>query len=92
MNIKKGIKIATAIKYDMDKDSAPRLVAKGVGIVAENIIEKAKENNIKVLEDESTAQSLMQLEMESEIPEVMYDAVAKILAFIYEMDSDEKGR
>ena len=92
MNIKKGIKIATAIKYDMDKDSAPRLVAKGVGIVAENIIEKAKENNIKVLEDESTAQSLMQLEMESEIPEVMYDAVAKILAFIYEMDSDKKGR
>ncbi|KDR94166.1 flagellar biosynthesis protein [Peptoclostridium litorale DSM 5388] len=92
MNVKRGIKIATAIKYDMDKDSAPRLVAKGVGIVAENIIKKAQENNIKVLEDESISQSLMQLEVESEIPEVMYDAVAKILAFIYEMDRDKKGR
>ena len=92
MNVKRGIKIATAIKYDMDTDSAPRLVAKGVGIVAENIIKKAQENDIKVIEDEGTAQSLMQLEMESEIPEVMYDAVAKILAFIYEMDSDKKGR
>ena len=92
MNVKRGIKIATAIKYDMDKDSAPRLVAKGVGIVAENIIKKAQENNIEVIEDKGIAQSLMQLEVESEIPEIMYDAVAKILAFIYEMDRDKKGR
>lgn len=90
MNIKKGIKVATALKYNINEDDAPKLVGKGKGIIAENIIEKAKENKIPIYEDEKLAKQLEYLELGQEIPSELYEAVAEILVFISKIDS-KKG-
>lgn len=77
---------AVALKYDIKKDSAPLVVAKGQGRVAEKIIELAKENKIKLHKDETLANLLLQLEVMQEIPEEIYPIVAEVFAFIYRMD------
>ena len=86
MKIKKNLKFATALKYDIQKDNAPIIIAKGQGVVAEKIINKAKENDIAIYEDEILAQKLKVLEMGQEIPSQLYEAVAEILLFISKVD------
>lgn len=88
MQLKKGMKIATALKYTLGEDDSPKLLAKGKGYVAENIIEKAKEHDIPVFEDANLANQLMEMELNSNIPPELYEAVAQILVFIMEMDKD----
>lgn len=83
---KKKVKIASAIKYDQEKQRAPSLVAKGKGIVAENIIQKAEEHGVKTYEDEKLSQQLYNLSIGEEIPPELYHVVARVLAFIAEMD------
>jgi len=92
MKPKRGIKIAAALKYDMKNDGAPMLLAKGKGLVAQKILERASEGGIDVHEDASVAGSLMQLDIGSEIPECLYEAVARILAHIIDIDNKEAGR
>ncbi|MBN2796969.1 MAG: EscU/YscU/HrcU family type III secretion system export apparatus switch protein [Clostridia bacterium] len=87
--IKEKRKIATAIKYDPDKQIAPSLVAKGKGIIAENIINKAKEHHVKTYEDEKLSQQLYQLSIGDEIPPELYHVVARVLAFIAEVDEKQ---
>ncbi len=82
-------KIATAIKYDRD-NIAPEVVAKGKGIVAENIINKAKEANVHTYKDEKLSKQLYNLSLGETIPEELYLAVAKVLAFIAELDGEGK--
>ncbi|WP_079412444.1 EscU/YscU/HrcU family type III secretion system export apparatus switch protein [Alkalithermobacter paradoxus] len=82
-------KIAAALKYDIDKDSAPKLVAKGKGLVAKNIIEKGKENNITIYEDDKLATQLQNIQLQEEIPIELYEAVAEILVFISKIDSQK---
>jgi flagellar biosynthesis protein len=79
-------KRAVALKYNSEKDSAPTIVASGQGLVAENILKTAAENNVTVQEDSDLAQMLSHLELGSEIPEELYDVVAEIVLFIAEMD------
>lgn len=83
---------AVAMGYDAGKDSAPKIKAKGKGYVAEEIILRAKENNIPVQEDASLVEILSQLEMNDRIPESLYAVVAELFAFIYHVDQDEKLR
>ncbi|WP_072889001.1 EscU/YscU/HrcU family type III secretion system export apparatus switch protein [Tepidibacter formicigenes] len=90
MKLKKGSKIATALKYDINEDDAPKLIGKGKGKIAENIIERAKENKIPIYEDEKLAKQLETLEIGQEIPPELYEAVAQILVFIADIDS-KKG-
>ncbi|WP_072723706.1 EscU/YscU/HrcU family type III secretion system export apparatus switch protein [Tepidibacter thalassicus] len=90
MELKKGIKIATALKYNIDEYNAPKLIGKGKGKVAENIIQKAKENKIPIYEDEKLARQLESLEIGDEIPPELYEAIAQILVFIADIDS-KKG-
>lgn len=80
-------KIAIALRYDEDSD-APTVIAKGKGVVAQKIIEKAKENNIKEQEDENLAMSLYDVDLGETIPEELYSAVAKILLYIYDLDQN----
>ena len=75
--------IAAAIKYDGQKDAAPKVVAKGRGAIAEKIIEIAKENNIPLKSDPGLVQILSKLDIDEQIPVELYKAVAEILAFVY---------
>lgn len=77
---------AVALSYNSN-DIAPRIIAKGQGIVAENLIEKAMEEDITIYKDEILIDSLMGLEVNELIPENLYDAVAEILFYIYNLDS-----
>ena len=79
-------KAAAAIRYKQREDPAPRLVAKGVGIIAEKIIEAAKEAGVPIHEDPDLLTLLMTLNINEVIPPEMYVAVAEVLAFIYRMN------
>ena len=74
---------AAALKYRKGDASAPRLVAKGRGKVAEKIIALAKEHNIPIKEDKELVEFLSMLDLYQEIPPELYKAVAEVLAFIY---------
>lgn len=78
-------KKAAALKYDMGTDNAPKLVAKGKAQTANNIIKIAKENNIPIKQDADLIELLSKLDIEKEIPESMYKAVAEIFSFIYDL-------
>ncbi|WP_053957501.1 EscU/YscU/HrcU family type III secretion system export apparatus switch protein [Inediibacterium massiliense] len=78
--------IAVALKYEQDKNTAPLIVAKGEGYVAQKIKEKAKDENIPTYEDEKLARQLSHLAIGEEIPPELYEVVAEILAFIIDLD------
>jgi len=79
-------KVATALKYDRGNDDVPKLVAKGLGVVAENIIGTAEEHDIPVYQDERLSQQLYNLSLGDEIPPELYEIVAEVLVFIAKMD------
>ncbi|MHC4076975.1 MAG: EscU/YscU/HrcU family type III secretion system export apparatus switch protein [Planctomycetota bacterium] len=74
---------AAALGYDRGADSAPRLLARGKGEVAQRILERAREHKIPIEEDPDLLQRLASLEIGYEIPVEAYQAVAQILAFLY---------
>lgn len=84
-------KKATALRYDIEKDKAPKVVAKGRGIIAEKIIEKAKEYNVAIKEDPDLLEALYKLDISQEIPETLYKAVAEILTELYKINNRMKG-
>lgn len=78
--------IAVALKYEDGKGSAPILVAKGNGHMAIKIKEKAKENDVPIIENKPLARLIYsEVELDREIPQEMYQAVAEILALVYKM-------
>jgi len=77
--------IAVALKYDKEKDSAPRVIAKGLRLRADKIREIAKANNIPIMRNVSLAEALFRVEVGQEIPESLYDAVAEVLNFVYSL-------
>lgn len=82
-------KKSVALKYNKDVDTAPVVIAKGVGEVAEAIIEIAKEKAIPIVENPELVEDLFRLEIYSEIPEELYKVVAEVLAFVYGMGEYE---
>ena len=81
-----SIQKTAALKYDAQVNSAPVVKAKGMGVIAEKIIQIARENNIPVREDPDLVELLVQLDLEQEIPPELYKVVAEILAFVYSLD------
>lgn len=76
--------LAVAIHYDQSKMSAPKLVAKGKGYVAEKIKKIATENNVPIVENRALAQILYKIvNVDEAIPTNLYKAVAEVLAFVY---------
>ncbi|WP_255592308.1 EscU/YscU/HrcU family type III secretion system export apparatus switch protein [Thermosulfurimonas sp. F29] len=75
-----------ALKYEPEKDGAPRVVAKGQGRLAELILEVARRHGIPVREDSELVRELFRLEIEAEIPPELYEAVAVILAWAYRLN------
>ena len=78
-------KTAVALSYALG-DEAPRVVASGKGIIAEKIIETAKENNVAVHEDSKLANTLSKLDIGEMIPPELYEVVAEILVFVDNME------
>ena len=76
-------KKAVALKYEMYKDNAPKVIAKGNGEIAKKIIEVAKQHRIYIKEDPDLVEVLSGLDLYEEIPEDLYKVVAEIIAFIY---------
>lgn len=74
-------KKAVALKYDDVKNSAPVIVASGMGYMAEKIIETANESGVPVYEDNSLATILTQLELGSQVPEELYQAIVEIYLY-----------
>ncbi|MBM3114213.1 EscU/YscU/HrcU family type III secretion system export apparatus switch protein [Jeongeupia naejangsanensis] len=77
---------AVALAY-ADGGGAPRVVAKGQGLTAERIIEKAREAGVFVHESPELVSLLMQVDLDRHIPEQLYRAVAELLAFIYLLEA-----
>lgn len=80
------LKKAIALQYQPESDVAPKVVAKGQGRVAESILSKAEESNVSVYKDVKLVESLFGLEMNEEIPEELYNAVAEIIFYVYSID------
>jgi len=77
------MKQAIALRYDHEKENAPKVVAKGKGITAQKIIEIAHEHDLPIREDADLIELLSKVEIDHEIPENLYIAVAEVFKFIY---------
>jgi flagellar biosynthetic protein FlhB len=79
--------IAVALRYDMEEMNAPRVIAKGARLQAERIKQIAAENRVPVVEKRTLAQLLYKsVEVGQEIPENLYQVVAEVLAYVYQID------
>lgn len=79
------VKQAIALEYD-PSDEAPRVIASGRGVLAERIIERARENDVPVHRDDKLADTLSKLDIGDMIPPELYEVVAEILVFVDSMD------
>ena len=82
---------AVAIRYDGKKESSPRVVAKGKGYVARKIKAIAEEHNIPIRHDDDLVELLAEIDIDREIPQELYAAVAEILSWIYRAN-EEMGK
>jgi flagellar biosynthesis protein len=79
---------AAALVYDQSgHDEAPRVVAKGYGLVADMIVQRAKEAGLYVHEAPEMVSLLMQVDLDSRIPPRLYQAVAELLAWLHRLES-----
>lgn len=85
-------KSAVALGYDASSDEAPRVAAKGSGLLAERILELAREHGVPVHDDPDLVALLSELELGTEIPENLYRAVAEVLAFVYRLNDAAGSR
>ncbi|MCL6495097.1 MAG: flagellar biosynthesis protein FlhB [Ignavibacterium sp.] len=82
---------AVALKYDMTKDSAPEVIAKGVDLLAQRIKKVAAEHNIPLHEDRELARALYKMcDVGDKIPPSLFKAVAQVLAYVYNLKKNRK--
>jgi len=81
---------AVVIKYDVLSHTAPKVVAKGARLVAEKIKKIAQENDVPIVENKYLARTLFKtVEIGDEIPEALYQAVAEILSYVYQVNKEK---
>jgi flagellar biosynthesis protein len=78
---------AAALSYDNEQGGAPRVVAVGSGVVAERIIALARENGVPIQDDAGLAEALSRLQLDTEVPEELWAAVAEALVWAYKLTS-----
>jgi flagellar biosynthesis protein len=78
---------AVALRYVPASDRAPKVTAKGSGLLAQKIIELAQKHGIPIKEDPVLIQVLSHLDLYQEIPPSIYVVVAEILAFVYSVNN-----
>lgn len=81
---------AVALKYEKDKTNAPKVVASGKGNLAQKIIEKANEYNVPIFANKELVDSLIDLDIDQEIPAELYQAVVEV--FIWLMKNEKKAK
>jgi flagellar biosynthesis protein len=85
----KNIKKAAALKYDKSYE-APMVTAAGMGVIADKILEKAKENNVPVVYNKELADLLTNVDVGQTVPSELYEAVAKIIVYVMDMDKNKR--
>ena len=89
---KRVIQNAVALAYHKGKgQAAPMVVAKGSGMIAENIIARAKEHGVFVHESKELVSLLMDVDLDRQIPPALYRAIAELLAWLYHIESAQKS-
>ncbi|MEG3618379.1 EscU/YscU/HrcU family type III secretion system export apparatus switch protein [Magnetovibrio sp. PR-2] len=83
-----GDEVAVALNYAPGVDQAPRVVAKGQGWLARQIVEIAEANGIEIRQDSDLALLLAQVDVDSEIPLEAFTVVAEMLSYIYEKNKE----
>ena len=78
---------AIALAYQ-GGDAAPKVVAKGKGLIAEEIIARAKEHGVYIHQSKELVSLLMRVELDHEIPPVLYRVVAELLAWLYHIENE----
>ncbi|HDQ26028.1 MAG TPA: EscU/YscU/HrcU family type III secretion system export apparatus switch protein, partial [bacterium] len=76
--------IAVALRYKEGADEAPVIVAKGINLMAEKVKEIARQNSVIIVENPPLARALVKLEVGWQIPSDLFQAIAEILAFVYQ--------
>ncbi len=79
-------KSAIALRYDDEAEAAPKVIAKGQGLLAEEILQRAATEDIPVHEDPALIELMSHLNINEKIPEELYQAVAEVFAYIYRID------
>ena len=85
-------KEAVALSYQPEKLDAPKVIAKGRGKIADNILSTAAEHGVPIQEDASLVELLGKLDINESIPEELYQAVAEVFAFVYRLDKEHSKR
>lgn len=82
----KPVDKAVALLYDKEQGDAPRIVASGRGVLAGKIVETARAAGVYIMEDPDLVELLAKLPVGDDIPPELYQAVAEILAFVYQVN------
>ncbi|MFA5104064.1 MAG: EscU/YscU/HrcU family type III secretion system export apparatus switch protein [Candidatus Margulisiibacteriota bacterium] len=83
---------AIALRYDVEKDASPLVLASGRGVVADEILRIADENEIPLYENTKLAELLSKLELDAQIPAELYTLVAEVLFYVYQLDKMAEKR
>jgi len=84
--------IAVALKYDREKATAPKVVAKGSELWAEKILELARKYGVPIVRNIPLAHALNKLDVEDEVPEELYETVAEVLNFVYKLSQEQQEK
>ncbi len=79
--------LSQAVALFYDGESSPTVIAKGEGLLAEDIMEIARESGVTLFNNKPLVELLMQLELGDEIPETLYIAIAHIISFAYSLQN-----
>lgn len=90
--VKNPIEIAVAIDYDPETMNAPKIVTKGERNIAKEIIRIAEEAGVPIMENIALAHALNELEIDDEVPEDLYEAIAEVLNWVYALAEEEEAR
>ncbi|MFZ5351918.1 flagellar biosynthesis protein FlhB [Thermanaerosceptrum fracticalcis] len=89
----KGKKQAAALDYNLEEpQGAPKVIAVGEGLMAEKILSVARDHGIPILENREIVAKLIEVPLGTEIPPDLYEAVARVLAFLYRLDQEKNSK
>lgn len=80
------MKKAAALKYDKQTQNAPKVIAKGKGEIADRIIQKAKEFDIAIFSNKELVDTLLDIDIDKEIPPRLYEAVVEVFVWLTKQD------
>ncbi len=88
---RRRIKTAVALEYQRGRDPAPTVTASGRGELAEQIISLARAHGVYIQEDPQLADILADLDLGEAIPRQLYQVVAEVLAFVYQLNAEQRA-